>query len=180
MDLKHAIESYSAAANSPSAWASAADGLLAAADVLRERRTVAERDDELARGACRTHPPELMLRGMAIECLLKAVWVARGQALVENGEYKRIPKAQDHDLQQLAAALGLRLSDLESDVLLRLSTFIRHGGRYPIPKRATELLLVASPRGGRTATTTWTTPQDYDICEGIVRQLNTLLEEPSA
>ena len=117
---------------------------------------------------------------MAVECLLKALWVARGHPLAVNGTYKGIPNAQEHDLERLAAALDLELSALERDVLRRLSAFIQYGGRYPVPKHATELRLVASPRGGSTVATTWTTPHDHLLFEGIVRQLETLLGEHSA
>lgn len=179
MDLKHAVKWHSEAANSAGAWESSASSLLVAADVLRERRSAAEHDDEQAIGAWRTHPPELMLRGMAVECLLKALWVTRGHLLAVNGRYKGIPSTKEHDLVRLAAALDLELSALERDVLRRLSAFSQYGGRYPVPKQATELQLVPSPSGGRTAATTWTTPDDYLLFEEIVRQLDTLLGEHS-
>jgi hypothetical protein len=120
-----------------------------------------------------------MLSGMAMECLLKAVWVKQGHNLVEDGKYVSIPGAGDHDLVQLAGAVGLTLSDLEKDVLRRLSHFIEYGGRYPIPKNAEQLRLTIDPRGGRGPATTWATPSDQLQFDAVVNRLEQLLDELS-
>jgi hypothetical protein len=118
-----------------------------------------------------------MLDGMAIECLLKAVWVKRGHKLATDGKYLGVPGAGDHDLVQLAGALKLKLSALEKGTLRRLSHFIEYGGRYPVPKDADKLQLTRAPTGGRAAATTWSTPNDYVQLEAIVRRLDQLLDE---
>jgi hypothetical protein len=123
------------------------------------------------------HPAELMLDGMAIECLLKAAWVKQGHKLAKDGKYLGVPGAGDHDLVQLAGALKLKLSALEKDTLGRLSHFIEYGGRYPVPKDADKLQLTRAPTGGRAAATTWCTQNDYVQLEAIVRRLDQLLDE---
>jgi hypothetical protein len=176
MDKKLAVKIHTGAGNLPEAWKSCADDLLAAAAVLREHRASVARGPEPAPNAWRTHPSELMLSGMAIECLLKALWVKQGHNLVADGKYVPVPGAGAHDLVQLAGVLKLTLSDLETDLLRRLSHFIEYGGRYPVPKNAEKLRLVSSPRGGRGAATTWATPSDQLLFDEVVNRLEQMLE----
>ena len=180
MDRTLAVEIHSRAGNMPETWRSCAGDLLAAAAVLRENRESVTRGPEPAPDAWRTHPSELMLSGMAIECLLKALWVKQGHNLVGDGKYVSITGAGDHDLVQLAGVLELTLSDLEKDVLRRLSHFIEYGGRYPVPKNAERLQLTTSPRGGRGSATTWATPSDQLLFDVVVTRLEQLLDERSA
>src|SRR5258706_4056497 len=101
MDFKRLVEHHSAAGNSASGWISSADGLLAGAEVLREQRLAAEHECDPPPGTWRTHPPELMLRGMAVECLLKAVWLTRGGTLAADGRYMGGENVNGHDLHHL-------------------------------------------------------------------------------
>jgi hypothetical protein len=176
MDRTRRLEQHTWAGNSPHAWESRARDLLAAATVLRQHRESMESNSAPAPTAL-IHPAELMLDGMAIECLLKAAWVRRGHKLAKDGKYLGVPGAGDHDLVQLASALKLKLSALEKDTLRRLSHFIEYGGRYPVPKDADKLQLTRAPTGGRAAATTWSTPNDYVQFEAIVRRLDQLLDE---
>jgi hypothetical protein len=176
MDRTRRVEQHTWAGNSPHAWESRARDLLAAATVLRQHRESMDSNSAPAPTAL-IHPAELMLDGMAIECLLKAVWVKRGHKLVKDGNYLGVPGAGDHDLVQLAGALKLKLSALEKGTLRRLSHFIEYGGRYPVPKDADKLQLTRAPTGGGAAATTWSTPNDYVQLEAIVRRLDQLLDE---
>jgi hypothetical protein len=180
MDRTRRIEQHTWAGNSPEAWRSCADDLLAAAAVLRERRGSIDSSSVPVPDGWRLHPAELMLDGMAIECLFKALWVKRGHKLARAGEYVGVPGAGPHDLVQLAGVLELTLSDLEKDTLRRLSHFIEYGGRYPVPKDAEKLQLTRTPRGGRAAANTWATPSDYLLFDAVVNRLDQLLDEGSA
>jgi len=169
MDQKLAVELHTRAGNLPEAWRSCAEDLLAAAAVLRERR---ESPPPLAMGDLvgsewRIHPAELMLKGMAVECLFKALWVKRGHSLVIDGKYVSVPGAGDHDLVQLAGVLQLTLSDFEKDLLRRLSHFIEYGGRYPVPKNAEKL---------RATATTWSSPSDGRLFDALLLRLGSVLE----
>ncbi len=177
MDRERRIEQHTWAANSPEAWKACACSLLAAGTVLRERRARGNRSSAGRPNQWEIHPVELMLNGMAIECLLKALWVKRGHNLAKDGKYKRVPRAGAHDLVQLAGVLELTLSTLEKDVLRRLSHFIEYGGRYPVPKDAEKLQLTRTPSGGRASATTWATPSDQVLLEAIVGRLRGLLDE---
>ncbi len=96
MNKERRIEEHTWAGNAPQAWRLCAGDLLAAASVLRERREGIDPDSAPAPDLWRLHPPELMLSGMAIECLLKALWVKRGNELAREGGYVRVPGAGAH------------------------------------------------------------------------------------
>ncbi len=180
MDRKWRVEQHTWAGNSPDTWRSCAGDLRAAAAVLRERRESIDPSSAPFSEAWRLHPAELMLKGMAIECFLKALWVKRGHKLAKDGKYVGISGAADHDLVQLAEVLQLTLDGLEKDVLRRLSHFVEYGGRYPVPKDAEKLQLTRSPRGGRSSATHWMTPSDELTFDALIKRLDQLLDEGSA
>jgi hypothetical protein len=78
-----------------------------------------------------------MLRGMALECMFKALWLEYGGSLVNRGKYKGIPGTKDHDLcsleSKVAEKVDTGLNTKEKRLLARLSFFIENG-RYPIRK----------------------------------------------
>jgi hypothetical protein len=80
------IEEYDKVGNDHNAWASSADGLLAASRLLRKLRTTFDLESVAVGVAIpdegRIHPADLMLRGFAVECLLKALWVKQGGTYV--------------------------------------------------------------------------------------------------
>ena len=79
--------------------------------------------------------PSIMLRAMAVECLLKARAADRGMILAKDGRYVlKLPKVRDHDLVALAKAVDFEMTDREEFVLGRLARWIT-AGRYPIQKR---------------------------------------------
>ena len=89
---------------------------------------------------------EAMLLGMALECLLKGMYIRQRHALVKDGEYVGVKGAGDHQLLQLADAAGVTLSQPERSILTRLTDFIKYAGRYPISKRVKEMRPVKTPR----------------------------------
>jgi hypothetical protein len=167
----HALREYERAGDDPSAWQDSADNLLRAAAVLAERREGCE-PMSLA-GLLR--PVELMLKGIAIECLLKAAYVKRGNRLVEDGHYLGVRGASGHDLVQLARSAEVPMNRLETDLLRRLSHFVEYGGRYPIPKDASALFLRRGPTGGHAAALTWSTPGDGELFDALRERLNSIL-----
>ena len=85
---------------------------------------------------------QAMLMGMALECLLKGMWIKNHQAwsplnrhhaLTKDGKLVRKPGAGDHNLEQLAKIAEVVVSQNEKIILQRLSRFILFAGRYPIP-----------------------------------------------
>jgi hypothetical protein len=141
--------------------------LFAAARVLRPTRdsartaleNVKEGDSMPDEGML--HAPEMMLRGFAVECLLKGLWVRQGNKLAENGKYVRVPNIKnEHDLVGLAVEVGFTMTAEQRDLLEHLSVYTITVGRYPIPVRTTNSRLVW-----------WTTPKDNETLDGIVADL---------
>ena len=73
---------------------------------------------------------EAMLLGMALECLLKGLYIRRHRvwedstkehALVKDGTYVGVKGAGDHELLQLAAAAGVTVSQSEQSILIGLA-----------------------------------------------------------
>jgi hypothetical protein len=121
----------------------------------------------------------IMLRAMAVECLLKALWLKSGGQLAKNGKYRGIPGTRDHDLASLAdkvtERLSLNLSDSESDLLQRLSCNIA-GGRYPIQKNW-NLNMQPQAGGDRRRTTDMLPDYDDDLFTSLVSKLRTPFED---
>jgi hypothetical protein len=82
---------------------------------------------------------KLMLRGMALESLLKSLAISRQIKLinVDNSLHKDFRKIS-HNLEGLSIKLGLSLSINETKMLAILSDSIETG-RYPVPAKATSL-----------------------------------------
>ena len=175
------LEWHLEAANNPDTWETAADDLLNASGVLtREREAVLKREPEhtdvkSALAATMLRPVELMLRGMALECLMKAVWLKRGGRFVEGDGFRDFAGGRKHDLIEMANALRLKLLPREEDVLDRLTAFVRFAGRYPVPIRASESSLrPIRDSGGMAAPTVWPSHDDAnfgDILANVKREL---------
>ena len=73
-------------------------------------------------------PVFLMLYGMALELLFKAVAVASGN----EPEFS-------HDLMELAQGAGVDITEYESNQLALLTQSIIWAGRYPVPKKTDTL-----------------------------------------
>lgn len=184
MDKTLASKLHEGVGNLPRAWELVAQDLLAAAQLLSERHDSFDREslgqDDPVPPEGRVKPVELMLRGMAVECMLKALWVKRGHAIVQDGKYLGVHNAGQHDLPQLASAAGFVSDAVEMDLLRRLSHFVQYGGRYPVPRAASQLMLTQTPAGGRSAATTWSTRADPSAFDEIVRRLVALLRPDAA
>ncbi len=141
---------YGNAGENPAAWQVSAKDLLAAAMAVKAKvQPFDNAMDPLAR-------VEAMLLGIALECLLKGMYIRRhrvwedptkAHALVKNDIYVGVKDAGDHELLQLAAAAGVTVSQPERSILIRLTDFIKYAGRYPISMRVKEMRPVKTPDG---------------------------------
>ena len=127
---------FEAAANSPVAWHPVAYELIAAGNLcfrrwvkhdLQTRRVF----DRRPYGGV-THRTFLMLYAFALECLLKAAWLAQGNKAAQSG--KRLSKKfMTHDLNRWwRDAKMLPLTPHESAALDLLNAYAVTG-RYPVP-----------------------------------------------
>lgn len=181
MGLTTASVQFERVGNSPGAWHSVADNLLFASQVLAQQcdapeQLVSTSGDQLS-SRTRLGAIELMLKGMAMECLLKALCLKQGHLFVSAGKFEPVSNAGAHNLVQLAKAVTLNPTKFEIDLLKRLQHFIEYGGRYPIPKLSNELRLTTDPRGGKSAGTTWHGVSDNQLFEALVRQIVDLLSQ---
>ena len=116
-----------------------------------------------------------MLLGYAIECAMKCYCVKRCNKIVKNGSFVGVQGAgADHNLVQLGKAVGYKPTDRESDVLTRLSKFIRFAGRYPIAKRPDDM----APRdidGLGKLDIGYFSKGDFRTCLSILNKLMTLI-----
>jgi hypothetical protein len=169
------IEEYDKVGNDHNAWASSADGLLAASRLLRTLRTTFDLESVAVGEAIpdegRIHPADLMLRGFAVECLLKALWVKQGGTICIDGKYVGVTGAGDHDLLQLCDANKLSFTDHQRDVLKRLFIFMTSVGRYPIASHWSKTKIQSTLGGGKGSPTYWGTPSDDETYDSIVKIL---------
>ena len=101
-----------------------------------------------------------MLRGMAVECQLKAVLFARRHfegpfTLADRDALGRWFRS--HDLRRLAKEAGVGPTDDELRVLGMLAAFVRWAGRYPAP----------ISQGEGWALPRWRVPDDDDAFDGL-------------
>jgi hypothetical protein len=94
--------------------------------------------------------PYMLLSGMAVENLLKAIHLQRHPELVQDGRI--VPRAwpgapHGHDLVALMREVSASLATEHRDLLTRLTTFVLWGGRYPVPKDESTFVGQQRPRG---------------------------------
>jgi hypothetical protein len=174
------IKHYDKTGNTSAAWILAADSLRAAARVLKTHR---DRFDAMQLKVGDNVPddgktlfPELMLTGFAVECMLKALWVKRGNKLAVRGKYVGVKGAAGHALLQLADTVGLCLDPRARDVLKRLSIIMTSAGRYPIPRDWSVRRIQKLRGGGKGIPEFWQHPADNQTIEGVVTALEKELD----
>lgn len=128
---RFAQETFRLACTDPYLWMEKAKEVRRAAEVLWKCFL-----DEISKFTKGDTVPEpffgqtvMMLYGLVVENLLKAVLVKKGVALTKSGQFA----LRSHNLQQLTCDAGLRISAAEAELLERLQLFVEWAGRYPIP-----------------------------------------------
>jgi hypothetical protein len=106
--------------------------------------------------------PMLVLYGTAVENLLKAILVAKGESLVAEGRLK--PQFGHHRLLEYARAADLELTPEVAELLQRLS-HVMYAGRYP----------TASEAGSSPGAWTLDYPADVERVWSVLEQLESVL-----
>lgn len=164
-------ENFERSGNSPQDWTITASNLLSASRILKIHR---DRYFKSIMAGNNPNPEdgrllgvELMLRGFAIECLLKATWLKRGEQLVINGNFKNIPGAGSHQLNKLwTEVLSIPIENEGEDLLWRLEFFMTAAGRYPIPTSVDK-----SYRSNKGLPNHWSFEKDDDRFELLINIL---------
>lgn len=151
--------------NLPGCWFGSAFDLLTAADVLDRfkgdlrgeilKAMRSGRHNELKMTRPRWERMSVdkvshMLRAMATECLLKALWLKHGGTLAEDGRYVGVLKKKEHRLHELAKAVSQKghivFTKRELELLEQVSYWII-SGRYPIQREYSHLVPFSRPDG---------------------------------
>ena len=166
--------SYRVSGENPAAWQVSAKDLLDAAMAVK-----AKVQSGGTGGMHTLARVEAMLLGMALECLLKGMYIRRhrvwedptkAHALVKNDTYVGVKDAGDHELVQLADAAGVTVSQPERLILTRLTDFIKYAGRYPISMRVKEMRPVKTP-DGRTVARGYISGAELERAETLTNRL---------
>ena len=164
---------FESTGRNPLAWQASAKDLLEGAEAVKDRVPAFS-------GLMPTLASvQALLLGLALECLLKALWIKSHKAwldkhkefsLTRNGEYVGIPNVNDHDLLAIANAANLKVTSKEKAVLARLSGFVLFAGRYPIAKTAA----LTRPRrtgSGPKIARKYITMSELALAEALARRL---------
>lgn len=159
--------------NLPRCWFGSAFDLLTAADVLdrfkgdlrgeiiETMRSGRHEEPKMTRRRWERMSVETvspMLRAMAIECLLKALWLKHGGMLAKDGRYVGVSKKNEHRLHDLAKAVSQKgyivFTKRELELLEQASYWIT-SGRYPIQSEYSYLVPFRRPDGTLAARQHW-------------------------
>jgi hypothetical protein len=178
------IEVFNRTANEPELWRLRGLDLHTAAEVLRQKALEGMGKPDWSKLSpydpgvrdCLKYGGLLyqaaMLQGFAVECLLKCFWILQGNTVAEDGEYKIDSiKRENHDLVQIAQAVGFPLSKDESSAMRKLSGFARSFGRYPIAKKWQEQRLIKN-EFGIDAGPSWS-QDEHQLAEAVLARLKT-------
>ena len=165
--------SYDVSGENPTAWQVSAKDLLDGAMAVKAK---VHAFDNAMHSLARV---EAMLLGMALECLLKGIYIKRHRvwadptkehALAKDGKYVRVKGAGDHELVHLAKAAGVTLSQPERSILTRLTGFIKYAGRYPISKQVKDMEPVKTP-DGHTVARDYISSAELEMAETLTNRL---------
>ena len=165
---------YDGAGENPLAWQASARNLLDAATAVKGQ--VHQFEEGLMDSLV---PVQAMLLGLALECLLKGMYIKRhrvwedpdkAHAIAKNGAYIGVTGAGDHELLQLADAAGVTLTNEERSALTRLTNFVLYAGRYPIPVRVEQMKPVKMD-GGRTVARNYISAEELETGESLAARL---------
>lgn len=170
---------FNLAGNTPLAWVASANGLVISAQILLKKYNSVdihglEVGDSIPEEA-QVLSSVMLLYGFGIECLLKALWLKRGNTIVDDGKYIGIKGVQDHKLHELADALSFRISKEERELLIRISVFITSTGRYPIAKNWNETRIKKYYKGGY-GSPTHINSGDFPLLDDIVDRIQKEIE----
>jgi hypothetical protein len=155
---RHSEATYRHRLRSPMSWVNTAEVLKRDGDALWRRYRRADRrlakDSESSslkkllgrskRWDLLSHGTAMMLWGLALENVLKAIIIGRGGG--DSASADRLPQhLDDHDVRRLLSRSGVVLSPAERKLVERLHEAVMWTGRYPIPKKLKQMTLGVAP-----------------------------------
>jgi len=172
-------EQHQKIASTPSCWVISAEQLLRAFNLLSNQAEIDTKNlftnKETSDYSSPISSTAMMLGGLAIENLLKAIHVSQGKKTLFDDNKKIHKDYKTHDCLQLAEDAGISLSEEERILLERLEHFINYGGCYPIPLYVNDMRPRKFPNGGFGSMTNRMIPNDFKAILSFVQKLKTML-----
>jgi hypothetical protein len=81
-----------------------------------------------------------LLYGLALENIIKAIYVDENPNMVEDGKLRKWP-GSGHNQIILIQGTSVSLGKEQEDLLRRMSAFVLWAGRYPIPMKSGDMRL---------------------------------------
>lgn len=164
-------------------WFAAADELQFSAELLKPQvvgwwaglkawQESKERPRKFPALGC--HSIAMMLYAYVVENLCKGALIrdglvdASGDAVIKNGLPKEL---HNHDLRYLVGAVGMTTSDLEQELLTRMTRASVWRGRYPAPVKYKVDLHVLRLDNGERHSASWFGATDLERIEALVARI---------
>jgi hypothetical protein len=172
----------------PELWIRKAKELLAAAGILEAyivrywsavRVDKNGRLDRLSRGKGRhIHGAYFLLIAYAMEDYFKALLIHKNRESLCNRLLSDIPEyIKTHDLLQLARNVGMTVTMLEEDLLVRLSRNSIWAARYPVPTGPNGIAALRQFSNRKTYLMAYFGPEDVDRIRGFLDRLHKDVEK---
>jgi hypothetical protein len=118
--------------NSIYPWIDSAKNLLCASRLLEDQFKKDEPITNYNSISFNASGVNIMLKAFSLECIFKAIWLNKGNKLIDDG--KLIAQFKTHDLSELSRIVGVCGLNVDEKRLLKyFSQFSIVYGRYPIP-----------------------------------------------
>jgi len=168
-----ALKDFDQCGNSLELWAECGWRLLLAASAVEKMLSPDKSFEfvECCETALYVHliGPLLMLRAFAMECYLKALYLAQGRTLGRKGNLDLPGELKKHRLVGMAKAVGIGATGEEELMLDQLGKYVERG-RYPVMQTHWAKLSPRNSDGTRRRTTVWSL-EDEQHFWGFIRLL---------
>jgi hypothetical protein len=119
--------------------------------------------------------PYVLLAGLSLELLAKAILIERDPNLVSNSGLESWGKGSGHELPLLLKKVGVNLDEEETYLAERLGESVVWAGRYPIPRRAESFAPRLTPQGELASPGDFRPETDPSRIEAIWERLKSIL-----
>lgn len=177
------LTNYSGSVANYRSWFAAADELQFSAELLKpqvtgwwaglaEWKEAKERPRQFPALGC--HSIAMMLFAYVVENLCKGALIRDGRVNVSRGTVAAagLPKElKTHNLRKLVRAIGMENSDLDQELLARMTRAAVWRGRYPAPVKYDETIHTLRLDNGNKHSAAWFGANDLERIESLVARI---------
>ena len=162
----------------PEDWGDTAENLKAGAEVLFNawRESTDENGEPINLNHLHLAVPACLLYSCYLENLIKGCLIAQHGSFQAAKSACETPWAK-HDLRDLAAGTGIKLTNNQKMVLGTASAWVRWAGRYPIPLRREEFTIPNQLAAGKHPPPTYLQITERDELEPLCNELKSRIWE---